>query len=978
MSPGDPPESPSQEAATERLERPPTFPPTGVGPGPRAENEARLGRRVGPYRLQRLLGHGGMGAVYLARRADGEFEREVALKLIRMGGEDELSVRRFERERRILSRLEHPGIARLYDGGVDEESGAPWFAMERIEGENLTRWCAEQRLPPRERVRLVVAIGQAVQYAHQQLVIHRDLKPSNIQVDRSGAPHVLDFGIAALLDESEAERTSPRTQIHTPEYAAPEQIDGAPIGAATDVYTLGVILFELLVGVRPFEQDDQSAFALQRAVLETPSPALTARLPPDPARRDELAAERGLGAAQWRRVLRSDLDAIVRKALEKRPQDRYPSMSEFVEDLQRWLDGRPVRAARAGLLYRGGKFVRRHRVGLALVGAVFLLLAAATVLSLQQARKARLEAERAEAVKQFLVSLFQQARPGASDDPLSAQQLLDEGRARLEGEMSDQPRLSGELLSTIGNAYAYLGDYHHAATQLERALLQLPAEGDTLRPRLDALVDLVDLFSHQKKLEEGERHAAEALAILERLQQARTAPWGWLEGEPRARNYFGDAAQTLESREEDLALARARLLDLRGERAAAIELRRRVADARDARPNEHPTRIRTANNDLALALTDAGRHAEAIERFERLVRDNERENGPGHVSSLTVRHNLALALRRVDRLADAERIGRGNAELAARALPPTHPMQAYVGGTLANILRSLGRHREAARGYAQARAVFDGQPEADRDMLATLHFNESLNYLALHDTPAALASLESAHEIWQVAFGPAYPRRIELAQQRVALGLQAGDAGLAREGLAALDVLLGPTPAGAPHALRRVLLEAQLLRLLDESAAAAAALAARDADAAQAWPEPHAEHIGWLQMRAQLALDGGDDDAAAQWLAAASAQQARRAMPTPPELQLLQARLSCARGEAPCLAQAQGADRAWAGYLSSDAAPRRLAQAWMARAQACAAGRPAAAAVAQALGGSAKLLVPAELRALRAGCGRTAGLVPLR
>ena len=272
----------AQPATTAPLAAPPRFPHTNVGPGPRAENEARLGRRVGPYRLDRLLGHGGMGAVYLARRDDGEFEREVALKLIRHGGEDEISRRRFERERRILSRLEHPAIARLYDGGVDEETGLPWFAMERIEGENLGVWCAQRRLSLRERVALVIAIGHAVQYAHQQLVIHRDLKPSNILVDQHGAPHVLDFGIAAILDESEADRTSPRTTINTPEYAAPEQIEGAPISAATDVYTLGVILFELLTGVRPFEDPQASAFSIQRAVLEARTPSLTSRLTDSP------------------------------------------------------------------------------------------------------------------------------------------------------------------------------------------------------------------------------------------------------------------------------------------------------------------------------------------------------------------------------------------------------------------------------------------------------------------------------------------------------------------------------------------------------------------------------------------------------------------------------------------------------------------------------------------------------------------------
>jgi tetratricopeptide (TPR) repeat protein/predicted Ser/Thr protein kinase len=923
--------------ATERLAEPPRYPPTGVAPGPRAENEARLGLRVGPYKLQRLLGHGGMGAVYLATREDGEFEREVALKLIRFGLEDDAARRRFERERRILSRLEHPAIARLYDGGVDED-GAPWFAMERIEGENLSAWCAQQKLPLRERVRLIVAIGQAVQYAHQQLVIHRDLKPSNILVDARGAPHVLDFGIAAPLDEREGERTAPGTATHTPGYAAPEQIEGAPVSAATDVYTLGVMLFELLTGVRPFDDARASAFAIQRAALESPTPTLASKLPAVTGERERLAAERGLLPTQWQRSLRGDLDAILHRALERHPRDRYPSMAEFVEDLQRWLDGRPVAAARAGMLYRTRKFAQRHRLGLSVAAGIVLLLFAATLASLYQAHKAREEAERAEAVKQFLMSLFQQARPGTTEgDNPSARQLLDQGAQRLLHEMSDQPRISGQLLNTIGNAYAHLGDYTQAAVQLDSALEKLPAAGDTLRARFDVLVDLVDLYSHQGKIDEGERHATEGLAILERLRAADASPWRWFDPNTQlAPTYFGDAVQTLDSRAEDLDLARARLLDRRGEREQAITLRQRVADARDARPDEHPTRIRVAQNDLALALSEVGRNEEAITRFERLLRDNEREFGPNHSSSVRVRHNLALALRRVDRLDEAERIERDNAVLAARSLPPTHPMQAYIANTLAGILRHQRRFAEAQQWYAQARKVFEGQPEVDRDMLATIHYNESFNQLALFDLAGAQASLDAADAVWTAAYGAEHPRRRLLALQRAVVALQGRDVAdaLARVD-AATRLIEGSASSDPRERIRLVLLRAQAERLAGSIDAARARLNENTALALAVEPPPlPADALAWRLLDAQLSLDAGDAARAAEVLAHIDATSSGDDAPNP-DVHLLQARLSCARSDYPrCTAESTAADAA-STHLGADTPPRRIARAWMQRALRC-------------------------------------------
>ncbi|MEO6064226.1 MAG: serine/threonine-protein kinase, partial [Lysobacterales bacterium] len=418
------------EADTPTLESA-RFANTEVAAGPRQDNEARIGQHVGAYRLVQLLGHGGMGAVYLAERNAGGFTQQVALKLIRSGYEGSDARRRFERERQILSRLQHPAIARLYDGGVLED-GSPWFAMELIEGEGLSQWCAHWAVSVRDRVALLLRIAEAVQYAHQQLVIHRDLKPSNIMIDRDGAPHVLDFGIAALLDEQPQDDSTPNTFIHTPEYAAPEQIRGDPHSAATDVFTLGIMLCELLVGTRPFQQPGATPFAMQRAVLERDAPSLGALLPTDSGVLATFASQRGTSGPQLRRQLSGDLDLIVHKALEKRPQDRYASVAAMAEDLRRHLEGRAVLAVPPRFGYRAGKFLRRHRIPIAAAVAIFAVLVIATGVSLAQAQAARQQAERAEAVKQFIVSLFQQTRPEESDGkPITAKSLLDDGSKRI-------------------------------------------------------------------------------------------------------------------------------------------------------------------------------------------------------------------------------------------------------------------------------------------------------------------------------------------------------------------------------------------------------------------------------------------------------------------------------------------------------------------------------------------------------------------
>ena len=335
-----------------------------------ASSRLRPGDRVGPYRLERALGAGGMAEVWLAQRADGAFKREVALKLPMLSKSRQDLPSRFARERDILAGLEHPNIARLYDAGVTPE-GLPYLAMEYVHGEPFTAWCDRHRLGIRERLKLFLQVLEAVQYAHDRQVIHRDIKPSNILVSDSGQVRLLDFGVAKLLAEDE-ERTE-LTQLYgralTPEYAAPELIRGEPIDAVSDIYALGVVLYELLAGSRPYRIQAASLAALGQAVvtvqIERPSTQLGA----------EAGADRGTTQDQLARKLRGDLDAIVLKALAKVPERRYRSAQALADDLHLYLSGEPVKARPDTLLYRTSKFVLRHRAGVAASGAAGLVIA---------------------------------------------------------------------------------------------------------------------------------------------------------------------------------------------------------------------------------------------------------------------------------------------------------------------------------------------------------------------------------------------------------------------------------------------------------------------------------------------------------------------------------------------------------------------------------------------------------------------------
>jgi eukaryotic-like serine/threonine-protein kinase len=424
------------------------------------------GARLGAYRLIELIGSGGMGEVYRAERDDGQFDQQVAVKLMHRDAAEQLE--RFQVERQILARLEHPGIARLHDGGISAD-GRPYMVMELVRGQPILGWCQEHHCDLAQRLHLFLQVCAAVAYAHRNLIVHRDLKPSNVLVTENGEVKLLDFGIAKMLGAPRSDLTQ-NTPL-TPGYAAPEQLTNATITTATDVYALGLLLFEMLAGAPPWRASTLPVASALEKVLRVPPPRMS-----------EVAAASASTAVPAQR-LRGDLDAIVAKALRKEPEYRYETVAAFEQDITRALRCEPV-AARAGArLYVLSRFARRHRVLIAAAAVILFAVTAGLIGVSLEAARARHEAARATAVKNFLISIFRASDPRiASDKPLgqiTAKELLDRGTERIGREFRNQPNLQLELLGIVDDIYGYLlDDDRYEAVMKQRMALARKLHGD--------------------------------------------------------------------------------------------------------------------------------------------------------------------------------------------------------------------------------------------------------------------------------------------------------------------------------------------------------------------------------------------------------------------------------------------------------------------------------------------------------------------
>jgi serine/threonine-protein kinase len=503
--------------------------------------EVWIGRRIGAYRVERLIGAGGMGAVFAADRVDGEFHQKVAIKLIRPGMASADVLRRFRTERQVLARLEHPNIARLIDGGATDD-GLPYLVMDYVEGVPIDDYCRRSRLTVSERLVLFRKVCAPVEYAHRHLVVHRDLKPGNILISSDGEPKLLDFGVAKVLgastDESGLATTAPAVRILTPRYASPEQIRGLPITTGTDVYSLGVILYELLTGLRPFDVQTNSLQELERLICtqepHRPSTIVRRAASRRAGRRDDAidgdlrpADPTGADLRRLARSLAGDLDNIVLTALRREPHRRYTSVSHLSDDIQKHLDGLTVTARPDTWRYRASKFVFRNAVvvGATAVMAAGLLATTAVSTALYyraDAATREKEAQRAvtEQINRFLQDMLTSIDPAYARgrDVSIIRQVVDQAADRIENELTDAPGVAASLHLTLGNVYAAIASHDLAERHLRRSLelRQTEARIDRLA-QAENLLALARLLRDRSRYDEAEPLFRESLRIRESL-----------------------------------------------------------------------------------------------------------------------------------------------------------------------------------------------------------------------------------------------------------------------------------------------------------------------------------------------------------------------------------------------------------------------------------------------------------------------------
>jgi serine/threonine protein kinase len=734
--------------------------------------DAWIGRELGAWRIERALGQGGMGVVYLAERRDGQYRQQAALKMLRGSASDAGAQARFVAERQMLAGLEHPRIARLLDGGSTPQSG-PWFALEYVDGTTLLAWCDAHRLGVNERLQIFLEVCAAVSHAHERLIVHRDLKPANILVDRDGQVKLLDFGIAKLLDVDGAQ-TGTAMRAFTPEYAAPEQIRGERVSTAVDVYALGVILCELLSGRRPYRPRNAGAVAYERAVLEqdasAPSGIVTLASEglgaSDEVDGDTTARCRRMSASALRARLRGDLDAIVLKALRKEPGQRYASVREFADDVRAVLEHRPVQARRGTWRYRAGRFLRRHRVAVAFGTLAALALVAGSAASLWQAREARLqrdlarsEAGKAREALTFMGDLFRNADPGMrARADLSVQDLLDEGVIRMRDSLTRQDDVRAELLLTMAGAYAGLNVYAQADPLLDEAAAIFQRRGDRVG-EARVLVERCSRWSFSGEHDRCEMDRALALLDLADPTQAMVATRAMdlvaighsrNDRHPQAIAVIRRALTILPAgpdtlrRRSELTNTLSYSLVQAGERDAAEAHARAVLQEIEALSPPPPRLLADALGTLSYTLPPA-RRDEALQIQARSVAAMESLYGAESPVNATMLNNYATALFAAGRLDDAD-AAMARVLAMRRATPNVDPQSmANTLGNLAAIRMQRGDTAQAMPLLHEAVALFgEGSPRELANALrwrALAHFFAGDGDAAARDIATAMQTL---------------------------------------------------------------------------------------------------------------------------------------------------------------------------------------------------------------------------------------------
>ena len=700
------------------------------------------GTRIGAYRLTGVLGRGGMGTVYRAVRADGAFDQQVAVKLLRPEMASDEGLRRFRDERQILASLHHPGIAHILDGGVLCEDGPcaerPYLVMELVDGTPIDQYCDEQRLPVEKRVALLRQVAQAVQHAHRKLVVHRDLKPSNVLITPEGRVKLVDFGIAKLLEQGPAPSEDPLAEAEqrwiTPEYAAPEQIARAPITTATDVYQLGLLAHQLLAGHRPFAAPGRLPHEVARRVLreEVPAPSSMLRHRPEAAPSFQtLSDRRSTKPRQLQHALRGDLDHIVMKAMRKEPEHRYASAEAFDEDLRRYQNDLPVEARPATWRYRTSRFLQRHRLGIAATVLLVLMGAGYAASMVSQVRETARQHDKAEALATFMTDLFEMSDPSeAASEAITARDLLDRGARRAQSGLHRQPTTQAAFLNVTGDVYRRLGLYDEAQPLLKQALSVRQRIHGTRHPDVAESLHALGRLRY----EQG-RYNAAALLYRQALK---------MRGELLGRRH-PDAATTLR------ALG---WVHQQTDRHAAADslFRRALSIRRSALGPDHPD-VAESMSDRAASLRIRGRYQEAERRYRQALRRYRQAFGQTHLSVAEGLHNMAVVMQNQGRYGEAASYAQKALQRYRALFGEQHPDVATSLSNLAYVQQKVGRYDNAERNYRRALAMRERLLGDDHP-----HVANSLNNLAalLQDRgryQKAEPLAERALQIYRNAYG---------------------------------------------------------------------------------------------------------------------------------------------------------------------------------------------------------------------------------
>lgn len=741
------------------------------------------GQSVGPYRLVRLLGRGGMGVVYLAERDDEQFEQQVAIKLLPLATCIGDARYRFLAERQILAKLQHPNIARLLDGGVSAD-GVPYFVMEYVEGQPIDVYCSEHHLSVEQRLKLFLTVCDAVKYAHQNLIVHRDLKPANILVSPSGTSKLLDFGIAKLTDPEASPEAPTLTRADarpmTPAYASPELMAGHSASTASDVYALGVLLYKLLTDRLPFELAGKSAADCYDTVMHTtpdrPSEAVI--------QEDDSGTKDDLRAARRARSLRGDLDQIVMMALRKEPERRYASVEEFASDVRRHLAHIPVRARPDTVGYRLSRFVRRYRAGVIAGSALIVMALGSTALianfaikTVRQKEVITRERDKAQQIAGFLESIFEQADPWtAQGKTITARQLLARGAERVNTELADQPALQATMLMKIGQIYINLRD-RRAVPLIEKALrIRKRIYGDLNPETESSIVSLAQLRDAQGDYATAGKLYAQALSISAQLYGERShqvaalleavgtiqltggnysAAGKYLQQSLKLQQWLDEGVTTLKaSTFHELGLLKQKLGDL----PAAENLTRRALQMEQQMYGDFHVGLVDTMNNMAMLTELEGHYREADARYQKVLKMERKLYKGDHQSTALTLHNYARLLAKEGRIEQALEHQKQAIAMGRRLGGDSHPQLGPAINQLGLLQIQAGKLGKAAKTLNSALDLMQRTLPSPHYRIAAGYANLGRLHMAQQDYASARESYQKALAMYEQTLPPGHWR----------------------------------------------------------------------------------------------------------------------------------------------------------------------------------------------------------------------------